>query len=247
VVKEVAMSTAIHPRFLKSEHYFDRLWRQEQAQLARLEAAQYPETLRSLALPSIREGWHCLVVGAGSGVTAEWLCQRVGQCGTVLATDKDPRFLYGLDYPNLQVCRHDVLRDALPSAEFDFVHARLLVQPVSERDRALARITTAIKPGGWLLAEGLHAWSSIATFLKEADTAQGLDTSSLSRGGYRRACIDVGGEEIGVVMLGVVGVNWHGGNVDLLARAAFDDTAVAGTSCDRPGAGAAMERTLVAA
>jgi SAM-dependent methyltransferase len=139
--------------FLKFEYFFDRVWQREWTQQALLEAAQYPQTLRLLEALNIGAGWRCLVVGAGSGTTAAWLCQRVGPRGSVLATDSDPRFLYGLDYPNLTASRCDVLVDTLPVAAFDCIYARLTYQPVWQRQQACARLGAALKPGGWLLVE----------------------------------------------------------------------------------------------
>jgi tRNA A58 N-methylase Trm61 len=51
----------------------------------------------------VADGWRCLEVGAGGGSIAEWLCRRVGRKGAVLATDLDTRFLYALDFPNLEI------------------------------------------------------------------------------------------------------------------------------------------------
>jgi SAM-dependent methyltransferase len=62
-----------------------------------------------------RTGWSCLEIGAGNGSIARWLSERVGQEGTVVVTDIEPRFLDGLakSRRNVEVMRHDIIRDAL--------------------------------------------------------------------------------------------------------------------------------------
>jgi hypothetical protein len=49
----------------------------------------------------------------------EWLAERVGPQGSVLATDVYTKFLDALDRPHLEVREHDILSDELPKAEFD--------------------------------------------------------------------------------------------------------------------------------
>jgi SAM-dependent methyltransferase len=71
----------------------------------------------------------------------------------VLATDIDPRFLESLNLPNLEVQRHNIAVDPLPEAAFDLVHARLVLMHLPEREKALERMISALKPGGWLVDE----------------------------------------------------------------------------------------------
>ena len=104
-------------------------------------------------------GWHCLEVGGGGGSIAAWLAARVGSAGRVLVTDIDPRFLESLQVPNLEVRRHDIVNDPLPEAAFDLVHSRLVLLHLPEREKALARMVAALKPGGWLVDEEFDASS----------------------------------------------------------------------------------------
>jgi SAM-dependent methyltransferase len=112
-----------------------------------------PGTIRHLEACGVQRGWHCLEVGGGSGTIARWLADRVGPTGRVQATDIDPRFLESLKLPNLEVQRHDIAVDPLPEAAFDLVHARLVLMHLPEREAALARMISALKPGGWLVDE----------------------------------------------------------------------------------------------
>src|SRR5229473_152461 len=113
-------------------------------------------TVRHLESLGVGTGWRCLEAGAGAGSIARWLCECVGRGGHVLATDLDTRFVEAalLHRPNGTVLRHDLLRDHLPEASFDLVHARLLLAGLAEPSHGLARLVAALKPGGWLLEIG---------------------------------------------------------------------------------------------
>jgi SAM-dependent methyltransferase len=136
-----------------AQYQFGHEWEQERARLASLEQFEDPGTIRHLEMLGVGAGWRCLEVGAGGGSIAAWLCQRVGPSGHVLATDLETKFLAALDYSNLEVRRHDVAADELPDAAFDLIHERAVLLHVPDRERALARLVRALKPGGWLLCE----------------------------------------------------------------------------------------------
>ena len=136
-----------------SGYLLDNGAREAPARFAVLSTLFDPGTIRHLETCGVGRGWHCLEVGGGGGSIARWLADRVGPTGRVLATDIDPRFLEPIQLPNLEVRRHDIATDPLPEAVFDLVHARLVLMHVPERERALARMISALKPGGWLVAE----------------------------------------------------------------------------------------------
>jgi SAM-dependent methyltransferase len=77
----------------------------------------------------------------------------------VLALDTDTRFLAPLAADRLKVREADITRHPLPDAGFDLVHARLLLEHLPERDRVLAHLARAVRPGGWLLIEDLD-WAT---------------------------------------------------------------------------------------
>jgi SAM-dependent methyltransferase len=112
-----------------------------------------PSTIRHLEGRRIDTGWHCLEVGGGNGSIAAWLSRRVGATGHVLVTDIDPRFLKNLKLSNMKVRHHDIVVDQLPEEAFDLVHCRLVLLHLPEREKALRRMISALKPGGWLLVE----------------------------------------------------------------------------------------------
>jgi SAM-dependent methyltransferase len=136
-----------------SRYVLDNALQQARERLAAGAEWLDPWTIGHLEAIGVAPGWACLEVGAGGGSIAEWLCKRVGDQGHVLATDVDPRFVGELGYPNLAVQRHDITVDELPVNTFDLVHARLLLEHLSNRDPALSKMVAALKPGGWLLVE----------------------------------------------------------------------------------------------
>jgi SAM-dependent methyltransferase len=124
--------------------------------LTALETACDPITRRHLDAIGIMPGWHCLEIGAGSGSMAAYMADRVGKQGSVLATDIDTRFLDGLRQSasgNIEVRQHDITRDGLPERTFDLVHARHVFVHLPGATDCLARLTSAVKPGGWLFIE----------------------------------------------------------------------------------------------
>ncbi|MFN0041149.1 MAG: class I SAM-dependent methyltransferase [Burkholderiales bacterium] len=123
-------------------------------------AALYDETtIRHLEHTGVQNGWHCWEIGAGPGSIAQWLCDRVGMTGSVLATDIDTCFLSDIKRPNLQVRRHDIVSDPLPEERFDLIHTRLVLLHVPERELVMDRMVSALKPGGWMVAEEFDSLS----------------------------------------------------------------------------------------
>jgi SAM-dependent methyltransferase len=99
---------------------------------ASLETTYDAWTIGQLESIGVAEGWRCLEVGAG-GPIGRWLAERVR--------------------PNGRLTVAGIATDPLPEAPFDLVHARLVLFHVPDRDRALRRMVSALRPGGWLLVE----------------------------------------------------------------------------------------------
>jgi SAM-dependent methyltransferase len=156
----------------ETSYTFENSGTQTAARFSALADIFDPGTIRHLTEISVGSGWHCLEIGAGGGSIATWLCDRVGGKGQVLATDIDTRFLEALNRPNLQVSRHDIASDPLPQAKFDLVHLRLVLGHLPNRDDVLGRIVSALRPGGWILAEEFDSWSLRADHsINEAETS----------------------------------------------------------------------------
>ena len=136
-----------------STHLFDHELQLEQERLGKLSEWLDPGTIRHLETIGVAPGWSCLEAGAGAGSIARWLAERVGEKGSVLATDLDTKFLDEIDLPNLEVRRHDILADELPADTFDLAHARLLLMHLPAREEAFRRMISAVKPGGSVFIE----------------------------------------------------------------------------------------------
>lgn len=137
----------------KSSYILDNAGREAAARFPALAASFDRDTIRRLEQFDIGAGSRCLEVGGGGGSIAEWLASRAGPTGRVMVTDLDTRFLESLHLPNTDVLRHDIAADPLPPDAFDVVHARLVLVHVRERERALAKMVAALRPGGWILIE----------------------------------------------------------------------------------------------
>ena len=122
----------------------------ERARLRLLEAFHDPLSSNQLDAIGVGEGWRCLDVGAVAGSVTRMLAERVGSTGSVVSVDLDTSLLDGLASDRVEVRRHDLMSDQLPQGAFDLVHARLLLMFLSPRLRALQRLVSAARPGGWL-------------------------------------------------------------------------------------------------
>ena len=153
----------------------------------------------------IAPGWHVLEVGAGGGSLARWLAAEVGPEGRVMATDVDLQFV-GDQPENVIVRRHDIASDRLPAEHFDLAHARAVLQHVAERERALANMVAATRPGGWVVVEDVDWLVFESQSLPEPFATLSLTTlaRSVATYGYdghwgRRmlsAMVDAGLEEV---------------------------------------------------
>src|SRR3954453_1983576 len=170
-----------------ARYVFDQRHHRERERLGSMEALWDRGSRAAIESLGIAPGWRCLEVGAGAGSIAAWLADRVGTSGQVLATDLSTRHLAGLERPNLEIRRHDILRDSLPSDAFDLVHARLLVEHLGRS--ALERMVRCVRPGGWLLLEDLD-WNAAAGFPDDEPMRRALDglAAFMSRSGYDPRC-----------------------------------------------------------
>jgi ubiquinone/menaquinone biosynthesis C-methylase UbiE len=122
----------------------------ERERLELLERFHDPLSTRLFDAIGVTEGWRCLDIGAGAGSSTRLLAERVGETGSVVATDLDTRLLEPLAGGSVEVWRHDLVVDPLPQAEFDLAHVRLVLMHVPSRFEALRRIVSSVRPGGWV-------------------------------------------------------------------------------------------------
>lgn len=137
----------------------DSAWHAERDRLDSLTQLYDAGTLEVVDRLGIAAGWQCLDVGAGTGSLAQKFADRVAPTGSVTALDVDTRFLDPLASELLHVEQADVTQGSLAEAEFDLVHARLLLEHLPQREAVLAAMARAAKPGGWVLVEDFD-WST---------------------------------------------------------------------------------------
>ncbi len=128
----------------------------ERERLGALAGVFDPVSLAALREAGVRAGRRCLEVGAGRGTVARWLADRVGADGTVVAIDRNARWLREAGDPRV------IVREALLTARgpwpaeaaaggFDVVHARMTVMHQPDRPAFLARLAGLLRPGGVLV------------------------------------------------------------------------------------------------
>lgn len=133
----------------------DQNFAQERERLSGMEALWDTGSRALLDELGVDAGWKCLEVGAGGGSLVEWMA---GRGAHVTAIDIDTRFIEALAGDSIEVRRVDVREAELPQAEFDLVHARLVLEHLSERRQILDRLVASLRPGGWILIED-YDWS----------------------------------------------------------------------------------------
>ncbi len=114
--------------------------------------ARDPATFALLDRVGVVEGMHVLEAGAGTGSVTAWLAERLGADGRVMSTDID-LVLHAEMPPNVILRQHDITSDRLPAEHFDVVHARAVIQHLSDPAAVLGRLYRALKPGGAMVIE----------------------------------------------------------------------------------------------
>ncbi|OBB04899.1 SAM-dependent methyltransferase [Mycobacteriaceae bacterium 1482268.1] len=120
-----------------------------------MESLWDPGTHALLDELGVGTGWRCLEVGAGGGSLVQWMVSR---CAHVTAIDIDTRFIEQLASDMIEVHRVDLRTDEIPHAQFDLVHARLVLEHLTDRRQILDRLAAALRPGGWIVVED-YDWS----------------------------------------------------------------------------------------
>ncbi|RZQ62299.1 class I SAM-dependent methyltransferase [Amycolatopsis suaedae] len=131
--------------------YVDTTAQAEHDRLRLLQEVFDPFTAQLFDRIGVAPGWQCLEVGAGAGSVARMLADRAGP-GNVTATDMSTGFLEPLAAGGIRVLHHDVTVDE-PPGEFDLIHSRFVLEHVTRREEALRRMSSWLRPGGWLVVE----------------------------------------------------------------------------------------------
>ena len=105
----------------------------------------------------IGPGWTCVDVGAGGGDVTVALAEIVGHDGRVYAVDSDPLArdeVASAAAANSQVLAITQAGDDLRLPELvDLAFCRFLLMHVLDPSVVLARMASAVRPGGWVVAQ----------------------------------------------------------------------------------------------
>ncbi len=137
------------------DYTFDQDFAQERERLSAMESLWDPGSEALLAELGVGRGWRCLEIGAGGGSLMRWLADRGAH---VTAIDIDTRFIEQFASDTIEVRRLDLRTDELPRAQFDLVHARLVLEHLTDRRQILERLAATLRPGGWIVIED-QDWS----------------------------------------------------------------------------------------
>jgi SAM-dependent methyltransferase len=129
---------------------------EDQLELTRLQAIERefdPASCRRLYATGLTTGWRCLEVGAGAGSLMQWMGERVGPSGRVVALDLSTKFLTTQRPAHVEIQQGDIRTASLPQGSFDLVHARYVLIHLPDYEVALSRMLAVLKPGGWIVLE----------------------------------------------------------------------------------------------
>ncbi|MFD3698315.1 class I SAM-dependent methyltransferase [Streptomyces sp. NPDC058646] len=107
-------------------------------------------TIARLRMLGAGPGWTCLEVGAGTGTVARRLLDEAG-VDSVLAVDRDVRFLAAHPVPGLTVRQADITSDDFAPGPFHLVHVRFVLMHLPSPRRMVARLSGLLAPGGVLV------------------------------------------------------------------------------------------------
>jgi len=105
------------------------------------------------------QGWRCVDVGAGAGDVTVALAELVGRDGRVYAVDSDPRARDEVAAAAARAGEAQVVaitqagEDLLLPEPVDLVFCRFVLMHVVEPSAVLARMASAVRPGGYVVAQ----------------------------------------------------------------------------------------------
>lgn len=107
-------------------------------------------TMARLHVLGVGPGWNCLDVGAGTGTVSRRLLTEAG-VDSVLAVDRDVRFLAERPVAGRRVLQADVTAPDFAPGRFRLVHARFVLMHLPERERLVGTLAGLVEPGGVLV------------------------------------------------------------------------------------------------
>ena len=130
----------------------------EKRRLKLLESEFDEITIKRFEPCQLGEGSTCMEIGIGAGSIAEWLSDKVGERGRVVAVDKHPYYVNESFHhrSNIKLYHDDVTTEGFLDqfgAEFDLIHARFVLVHIKENECLIDKLVTLLKPNGWLVLE----------------------------------------------------------------------------------------------
>jgi SAM-dependent methyltransferase len=120
-----------------------------------------------LSEAGLRPGIRVVEVGCGTGAMTSWIAGTVGEKGSVVAIDPDPRQIEAVRRNRKVACLGNVTllvrgvpTDDLPAASFDLAYIRLVLMHLRDPEEALRSVIKTLRSGGTLVCE--EATSSTA-------------------------------------------------------------------------------------
>jgi ubiquinone/menaquinone biosynthesis C-methylase UbiE len=152
-------------KYLFETNRTDREWKR----LRMIEQAVDAETIALLERAGLGTGARCLEIGAGAGSIVGWMAKRVGLSGRVIAVDKKTAYLQPFQEEPVRVIEGN-LKDLLLDHPVDLAHARYVLIHNANDGELLAKIRSAVKPGGMAVLEEPD-FTSAALLQPERDNA----------------------------------------------------------------------------
>ena len=138
---------------MMTSYLLDNVAPQAGGRFSGLEACYDQSTFGYLSALGLGQGWRCWEIGVGGGSVVHWMAAQVGESGSVLGTDLNLDWIDTRLPRQVELRRHDVTSDEIPTSSYDLIHARLVLLHLPGRDQVIERLAAALAPGGWLVLE----------------------------------------------------------------------------------------------
>jgi SAM-dependent methyltransferase len=118
---------------------------------------------------------------AARGEVAEWMMGHL-RC----ARDVNTKFLDRLNLSNLEIRRHDILKDNLEVGLYNLAHCRNVLHHLSDPEKVVRRMADALRQGGWIVLEEPDHGSALSTDVTDPSTVSYKTTYRTLLDYYRR-------------------------------------------------------------
>ncbi len=153
-----------------------------------------PATRHLLSAAGLCSGMRVAEIGCGIGLTARWMSTQVGPGVSVTAVDSSPEQLQIAEKnaadagaTNLSFREGNAYETGLPRDSFDLVYSRFLLCHLTDPAKALAEMSSLLKPGGILVCEDhddggifteppTHAYKRLVEISAAVNHSHGLDS-----------------------------------------------------------------------